>query len=193
MTHGSASLLSRYMFYRTLINTHSDIIIIRLCLRSPAPCTPRDLTTYVQCELSTGSVSWGSSDGAKMYTATATGLDGHVHPCHTNATYCSWDDLHCGEEYTVVVRAHGYNCSSRASNSTLISMSMYDIIKTSLLCWTCLWFYGFLSTRLLIITLRRYSSIFPCFPFFFRSLPTQELVSLCELQHACHLSQLGCQ
>lgn len=109
--------------------TPDIIIIIRLRPPSPAPCTPRDLTTYVQCELSTGSVSWGSSDGAETYTATATGLDGHAHPCHTNATYCSWDDLHCGEEYTVVVTANTDNCTSRASNSTLISMSMYDIIK----------------------------------------------------------------
>lgn len=103
---------------------------------SPAPCTPRDLTTYVECELSAGSVSWGSSDGARTYTATATGLDGHAHPCHTNATYCSWDDLHCGEEYTVVVRANGDNCSSRASNSTLLSMSKF--INTPLLRSTCL-------------------------------------------------------
>lgn len=112
--------------------------MIRIRPLSPAPCTPRDLTTYVQCELSTGSVSWGSSDGAKTYTATATGLDGHAHLCQTNNTYCSWDDLHCGEEYTVEVRADGFNCSSPASNSTLISMSMYDIINMSLLCCTYL-------------------------------------------------------
>lgn len=149
----------------------------------------------MECELSTGSVSWGSSDGAKTYTATATGLDGNVHPCHTNATYCSWDDLHCGEEYTVVVRAHGYNCSSRASNSTLISMSMYDTIKMSLLSWTCLWSLQFLANAFLRgkIAIADYYSSFLVFLFCFRSLPTQELISLCELQHACHLSQLGCQ
>lgn len=135
MTHGSISILSRYIFFPV-------IIIIRLHPRSPAPCTPRDLTTYVQCELSTGSISWGSSDGAKTYTATATGLDGHVHLCHSNTTYCSWDDLHCGEEYSVVVRANGYNCTSRASNSTLISMSMYDIIKSSLQFLVSAFFYG---------------------------------------------------
>lgn len=136
MTHGSVSILPLYTIF--LYPENPGIIIICPCPLSPAPCTPRDLTTYVQCELSTSSVSWGSSDGAKTYTATATGVDGHVHLCHTNTTYCTWDDLHCGEEYTVVVRANGYNCSSRASNSTLISMSMYDIMKMLQLCWTCL-------------------------------------------------------
>lgn len=96
---------------------------------SSAPCIPSDVTTYVQCELSAGSVSWGSSDGADTYTAVATGLDGHTHACHTNTTSCSWDNLQCGEEYTVVVRANGDNCTSLPSNSSVIYMSMYDMLN----------------------------------------------------------------
>lgn len=96
---------------------------------SSAPCIPSDVTTYVQCELSTGSVSWGASDGADTYTAVATGLDGHTHACHTNTTSCSWDNLHCGEEYTVVLRANGDNCTSLPSNSSVIYMSMYDMLN----------------------------------------------------------------
>ncbi|XP_074545118.1 uncharacterized protein LOC141804545 [Halichoeres trimaculatus] len=86
------------------------------------PCVPQDLTTYVQCEFNMGSVSWGSADGAKSYEAVATGLDGHTHQCLTNTTSCTWNDLHCGEEYTVVVRAKGHNCTSLPSNSTVIHM-----------------------------------------------------------------------
>ncbi|KAI9522306.1 hypothetical protein NQZ68_037786, partial [Dissostichus eleginoides] len=87
-----------------------------------APCPPSDVTTYAQCEFNMGSVSWGSSDGAETYVAVATGLDGHAHQCLTNSTDCSWNDLLCGEEYTVVVRARNGNCTSLPSNSSIIYM-----------------------------------------------------------------------
>ncbi|KAM7379233.1 hypothetical protein PAMP_004798 [Pampus punctatissimus] len=69
-----------------------------------------------------GSVSWGPSDGAKTYVAIATGLDGHTRQCLTNTTNCTWDNLHCGEEYTVVVKAKDGNCTSLPSNSSVIYM-----------------------------------------------------------------------
>lgn len=53
----------------------------------------------------------------------ATGLDGHTHRCVTNTTSCSWNELQCGEEYTVVVRANDDNCTSLPSNSSVIYMS----------------------------------------------------------------------
>ncbi|XP_047445276.1 mucin-4-like [Mugil cephalus] len=86
------------------------------------PCTPRDVATYVECEFDTGSMSWAPSDGAETYIAVATGLDGHSHSCVTDNTSCTWSDLHCGEEYTVVVRAKSGNCSSLPSNSSVIHM-----------------------------------------------------------------------
>ncbi|XP_063741970.1 fibronectin type III domain-containing protein 7-like [Eleginops maclovinus] len=87
-----------------------------------APCAPPDVTTYAQCEFNMGSVRWGSSDGAESYVAVATGLDGRAQQCVTNSTYCTWSDLHCGEEYTVVVRANNGNCTSLPSNSSVIYM-----------------------------------------------------------------------
>ncbi|KAM3604918.1 uncharacterized protein V6R79_017981 [Siganus canaliculatus] len=87
-----------------------------------APCVPLDVTTYVQCETSMGSVRWGASDGAEEYVAVATGLDGHTHECLSNTTSCTWSDLHCGEKYTVKVRAKDGNCSSLPSNSSVIHM-----------------------------------------------------------------------
>lgn len=89
-----------------------------------APCIPHDVTTRVQCEADQGSVSWGPSNGAKSYVAVATGLDGHRHECLTNTTSCTWSDLHCGEEYTVLVRAKDGNCTSLPSNSSVIYMGM---------------------------------------------------------------------
>ncbi|XP_071348392.1 LOW QUALITY PROTEIN: pneumococcal serine-rich repeat protein-like [Trachinotus anak] len=88
-----------------------------------SPCIPWDVKTYVQCEFNMGSVSWGPSDGAEAYVATATGLDGHTHQCLTNTTSCTWNDLHCGEDYTVVVRAKDGNCTSLPSNSSVIHMN----------------------------------------------------------------------
>lgn len=88
----------------------------------PAPCTPHNLVTYVECKNQVGSVSWSPSDGANMYTATAIGNDGHTHLCVTNGTSCTWEDLHCGEIYNVTVTANDSRCTSTRSNSTFIHM-----------------------------------------------------------------------
>ncbi|XP_051768215.1 fibronectin isoform X5 [Ctenopharyngodon idella] len=88
-----------------------------------APCTPHNLVTYVECKNQVGSVSWGPSDGANMYTATAIGNDGHTHLCVTNGTSCTWEDLHCGEIYNVTVTANDSRCTSTRSNSTFIHMA----------------------------------------------------------------------
>ncbi len=88
----------------------------------PAPCTPLNLVTYFECDNQLGSVSWGPSDGANMYTATAVGEDGHSHLCVTNGTSCTWENLHCGEIYTVTVTANDSRCTSARSNSTTIHM-----------------------------------------------------------------------
>ncbi|XP_067331701.1 fibronectin-like [Channa argus] len=87
-----------------------------------APCIPRNVTTSVQCNFNMGSVSWEPSDGAKTYVVVATGLDTHTHQCFTNTTSCTWNDLHCGEEYTVVVSAKDDSCNSLPSSSSIISM-----------------------------------------------------------------------
>uniref|UniRef100_A0A8C5HBY8 Uncharacterized LOC114458429 n=2 Tax=Gouania willdenowi TaxID=441366 RepID=A0A8C5HBY8_GOUWI len=105
--------------------------VARLCHSPPsapvllrtAPCEPMGVETLVQCEADTGSVRWGPSDGAESYVAIATSLSGHAHQCETNLTWCSWSDLHCGEEYLVRVRAKNQNCTSRPSNTSLIHMA----------------------------------------------------------------------
>ncbi|XP_030607408.1 fibronectin type III domain-containing protein 7-like [Archocentrus centrarchus] len=86
------------------------------------PCIPRDVATNVECEFNVGSVSWRPADSAQTYIAVATGLDGHTHHCISNTTSCTWNDLHCGDEYTVVVRAKRHNCTSLPSNSSVIHM-----------------------------------------------------------------------
>ncbi|KAJ8277963.1 hypothetical protein GJAV_G00082190 [Gymnothorax javanicus] len=88
-----------------------------------APCAPQHVRAYVFCENSTGSVSWGESDGAESYTAVAVGQDSHTHMCFTKTTSCTWDDLHCGDIYTVHVIANYYLCNSDPSNATTIFMA----------------------------------------------------------------------
>ncbi|KAF7660957.1 hypothetical protein LDENG_00272160 [Lucifuga dentata] len=88
-----------------------------------SPCVPQHVGSYIQCEDSLGSVSWAPSDGAESYMAVAVGLDEHTHICISNTTTCTWDDLHCGEHYTVEVTANYYQCSSLPSESTMIRMA----------------------------------------------------------------------
>ncbi|XP_006797927.2 uncharacterized protein LOC102776891 [Neolamprologus brichardi] len=87
------------------------------------PCVPAHVQSFTRCEKSLGSVSWAASDGAESYMAIATGQDRHVHTCTTNTTICTWNDLHCGETYTVYVVAMNYVCTSMPSNSTSIRMA----------------------------------------------------------------------
>lgn len=115
---------------------HSYLLFLSL-----APCIPRDVTTNVQCESDRGSVSWTPSDGAKSYIAVATGHDGHQHVCLTNTTSCTWSDLHCGGEYTVVVRAKDSNCTSLPSNSSVIYTGMLHTPKNTVLCYKRSYFY----------------------------------------------------
>ncbi|XP_027882788.1 uncharacterized protein fndc7b [Xiphophorus couchianus] len=87
------------------------------------PCTPEALQSYRGCEDSLGSVSWSMFADAESYLAVAVGKDGHTHQCASNTTSCTWDDLHCGEIYTINVVALDYHCTSLHSNSTTIRMA----------------------------------------------------------------------
>lgn len=104
---------------------------------------PLHVQSYTQCENNVGTVSWAQSDGAEYYTAIAVADDGHTHMCNTNETVCMWDDLHCGEHYTVQVVANDYMCSSSPSNSTSIRMGTITVtqMRTGLLTWRCIFLF----------------------------------------------------
>ncbi|MED6260228.1 hypothetical protein ATANTOWER_008551, partial [Ataeniobius toweri] len=104
-------------------NSHCDGIPSSPFFFKTGPCIPRDVVTLAQCMNSVGSVSWGPSNGTESYIAKATGLDGHTHLCLTNTTSCTWTDLHCGEQYVVVVGAKADSCIRMASNSSVIHMN----------------------------------------------------------------------
>ncbi|KAM3619311.1 uncharacterized protein V6R79_006036 [Siganus canaliculatus] len=100
------------------------------------PCVPQHVQSFTRCENNLGSVSWAQSDGADSYLAIAVAEDGHVHMCTSNTTTCTFDDLHCGEEYTVHIVANDYLCSSLPSNSTTVRMApcIPQDLKSSLNC-----------------------------------------------------------
>uniref|UniRef100_A0AAV2KZF0 Fibronectin type-III domain-containing protein n=1 Tax=Knipowitschia caucasica TaxID=637954 RepID=A0AAV2KZF0_KNICA len=85
-----------------------------------SPCMPVAVQSYIACEDSIGGVSWGPADGAEYYIAFAVGLNGSSEVCTTNETWCQWDDLSCGDFYTVYVTAHNGECDSAESNETTI-------------------------------------------------------------------------
>ncbi|XP_034002008.1 fibronectin type III domain-containing protein 7-like [Trematomus bernacchii] len=103
-----------------------------------SPCVPVHVQSFTSCEDSLGSVSWAESDGADSYLAIAVGQDDHTHMCTTNTTSCTWDDLHCGDFYTVHIIANDYMCSSMPSNSTTLRMApcIPQNLTTSLDCTT---------------------------------------------------------
>ncbi|PWA21255.1 hypothetical protein CCH79_00009504 [Gambusia affinis] len=102
------------------------------------PCTPEALQSNTRCEDRLGSVSWTMFADAESYLAVAMGEDGHIHQCASNTTSCTWDDLHCGEIYTVNVVALDYHCTSMQSNSTTILMApcIPGELKSSINCST---------------------------------------------------------
>lgn len=74
------------------------------------------------CEDQSALVSWTPSPVAENYHVVAMGGDGHVTSCKTSSSNCSVSELHCDQQYTVVVTASHENCSSNVSqNATLIT------------------------------------------------------------------------
>lgn len=85
------------------------------------------MESFTHCENNLGLVSWSASDGAEAYKAIAVGEDGHSHECLTDITTCSWDDLHCGDVYTVHVVARDGVCLSEPSQTTTIRMGKTNV------------------------------------------------------------------
>ncbi|XP_054646058.1 uncharacterized protein LOC129188936 [Dunckerocampus dactyliophorus] len=100
-----------------------DSAVSQPAIFKTGPCVPQHVQSHTHCEDKIGSVSWADTDGAEYYLAIAVGEDGHTHMCTTVNTSCTWDDLHCGERYTVHIIADDDMCSSMPSNSTTIQMA----------------------------------------------------------------------
>uniref|UniRef100_UPI00398EB869 fibronectin type III domain-containing protein 7-like n=1 Tax=Pristiophorus japonicus TaxID=55135 RepID=UPI00398EB869 len=79
---------------------------------STAPCAPQYISTNLNCDTKSTSVTWEKSDGALWYVTTAEGQDGHVTLCNTTETSCDFMDLHCSQIYLITVTAMDGYCQS---------------------------------------------------------------------------------
>lgn len=76
----------------------------------------------MDCQTSTGTVSWEQSLVAVEYSVLLERQNGHSASCVTSDTYCSMDGLACGTVYSVGVKAIGSeHNSSMSSGPSLIT------------------------------------------------------------------------
>ncbi|XP_067845702.1 fibronectin type III domain-containing protein 7-like [Heptranchias perlo] len=80
-----------------------------------APCSPQNVSAYLDCTTQTTSVLWEQSDGAMFYTAIAEGMEGDRYPCNATETNCEITDLPCGQIYSITILAMDENCTSLPS------------------------------------------------------------------------------
>ncbi|XP_026054455.1 uncharacterized protein LOC113040326 [Carassius auratus] len=76
------------------------------------PCVPQNVSASVSCSSNIASVTWGSTQGAELYTVTASSANGLSANCTSTSTSCNLPTLTCGQSYTITVKAKGSNCSS---------------------------------------------------------------------------------
>lgn len=83
------------------------------CLLLPVPCTPANISSEVNCETNSLTVSWAESSGANSYIAKAQDSDGQTITCQgMSEGYCNVTGIGCGQIYHVsVVSSDGY-CES---------------------------------------------------------------------------------
>lgn len=81
------------------------------------PCPPGNVVVDASCEDDSALVSWSPSPVAETYHVVAAAVDGHVHTCNSTSSNCSLSELHCDQQYTVIVTASHENCSSKASQN----------------------------------------------------------------------------
>ncbi|XP_039513478.1 uncharacterized protein fndc7rs1 [Pimephales promelas] len=77
-----------------------------------APCVPQNVSANVTCSSNIAKVTWASSQGAELYSVTASSVNGLSANCTSASTSCDLLTLTCGQSYTITVKAKGSNCSS---------------------------------------------------------------------------------
>ncbi|KAM4642168.1 uncharacterized protein O3C94_016554 [Discoglossus pictus] len=86
-----------------------------------APCVPQSVVPTVVCDQNALLVSWNSSSGATVYSATAVGRQGDLLTNNTQDLHCVLSTLQCGEKYSVTVVASHEECKSAESPAVEIT------------------------------------------------------------------------
>lgn len=83
------------------------------------PCIPQNVSTDMDCESNSMSISWVESNGADSYTATLEDSEGRSTDCQVlGANSCNVSGLNCGKTYHVAVTASDGYCTSLGSSTT---------------------------------------------------------------------------
>lgn len=91
------------------------------CCVCAVPCVPQQVEAQVVCETGAVSVSWEPSKGASSYTTIAQGNGGYASTCNSSHATCLFNDLLCGLNYSITVRASDETCSSAGSAAMLLN------------------------------------------------------------------------
>ncbi|XP_041447435.1 tenascin-N-like [Xenopus laevis] len=78
------------------------------------PCAATELNMQYECNKDTAELSWASTLGAIMYTASINTQDGTTLQCNTTGTSCVVTGIKCGQRYTMAVETFDTTCSSKA-------------------------------------------------------------------------------
>lgn len=73
------------------------------------------------CESGAVAVSWEPSKGASSYAAVAQGNGGYDSMCNSSETTCLFEDVLCGQNYSIMVHASDGTCSSAGSSPVEIN------------------------------------------------------------------------
>uniref|UniRef100_A0AAR2JQD7 Fibronectin type-III domain-containing protein n=1 Tax=Pygocentrus nattereri TaxID=42514 RepID=A0AAR2JQD7_PYGNA len=82
---------------------------------STAPCVPSGLVSASGCGSAGAVLSWNSSAGADVYVVNGWSRDGHTVSLRTSLSTISLPDLHCSQEYNLIVTAINQQCNSTPS------------------------------------------------------------------------------
>ncbi|XP_055364580.1 uncharacterized protein LOC121202196 [Betta splendens] len=82
-----------------------------------APCSPNHLTATVDCGTGITTVIWDAARGATSYTVYARGTLGSNAECNTTDTNCNFQNLACGQLYSISVVARHNSCISLVSGT----------------------------------------------------------------------------
>ncbi|XP_066528003.1 fibronectin-like [Hoplias malabaricus] len=99
------------------------------------PCVPNMVSTHMDCQKSTGLVSWEPEEGGVSYLVEAIAVRGQPIQCHSTNTSCSLPNLLCGQTYNLTVTAQDSHCSSSTTSVNLQSVPCVPTsVQASLLC-----------------------------------------------------------
>lgn len=91
-----------------------------------APCKAENLSVSLECNSSIATVWWNTTGVDQLYTVSAVNITGGVVGCSTSESYCTFNQLDCGEKYTITVTGVTQACTSQPSTSVDLSTGKFN-------------------------------------------------------------------